>query len=314
MLWEHFMVFIHDIWTSILDDAVKWIFALIIPAVPTAAYALWRKLRYRDFRTGTFKDDVKFFDGIRKAAARRVKGAENIKIGKLVVLHYIRDDFQIGFRAYENLSLISSDTEGYLPLYIATDRWGPASIVDYFEWDDDAHPPEIGSTTVPPKTTPALTIRGNRPRNLSIFHFYRDPVGRGGDWFWVNPFSVGSHVRLSHYVVVRNDDLARWNPNKFVFQVEPNSSIGFSPAVYVMLSPEPNNAKLKDARKLVSKFLAIPEPDLKKSLPTDFAKVKQHVSEIFSGGSFSPDVTVFWLNRPAKETNLFLAYTFPTSS
>jgi hypothetical protein len=268
----------------------------------------------KDFLTGFFKNDVEFFNRIRLAATTKATAAENVKIGKLIVLHYIREDFQIGFRAYEELSLIKYDTDGVLPLYVVTDRGGPASIVDYFEWNDDSRPPEIGSKTAPPKSTPVLTVSAKGPRHVSIFQFYRDPVGPG-DWFRVNPFSVGSDVILNHYVVVQNEDLTRWNPNKFVFQVEPDGTIGFSSAVYTTVSSRqrPVSPHLLDAQELLSKFLAIPDSALTRSPPaTHLVNVREYVNQIFRKDSFLPNVTVFRLQRKADESNLLLVYAFPT--
>ena len=261
----------------------------------------------KDFVTGFFKKD--FYDKMRDAATRVRKNAENLKIEKITVIHYIRNDFQIGFRAYEGLSPIRRDADGSLPLYVSTDWGGRAVTVDYFDWNDDASPPAIGSrTAVQPNGTPAVTVNAKAgPRHLSIFKYYDDL--RRTDFFHVNAFSVGSDVPLNHYVVVRNDDLAKWNPNKFIFEVKPDGSIDFASAVYVT-RPILKDAQENHARKILSKFVAI--ADLPKSDETEhFHKVREHINEIFHENSFRQDVTVFWLQRKANEINLFLVYVFP---
>jgi hypothetical protein len=103
--------------------------------------------------------------------------------------------------------------------------------VDYFDWNKDDDRPTIESrTTIQPKRKPFVTINPKSgPRNLSIFKYYDDPGHP--DSFQVNPFPVGSSVPLNHYVVVRNEDLSKWNPNKFVFEVKPDGTIDFSLAV-----------------------------------------------------------------------------------
>jgi len=262
---------------------------------------------FKDFVTGFFKND--FYDKMRDSATRTRMNTENLKIEKITVIHYIRNDLQIGFRSYEGLSPIRRDADGSLPLYVSTDWGGPAATVDYFDWNDDANSPAIGSrTAVQPNKTPAVSVSAKAgPRHLSIFKYYDDL--RRTDFFHLNPFPVDSDVPLNHYVVVRNEDLAKWNPNKFIFAVKPDRSIEFASAVYVT-RPILKDAQENHARKVLSKFFAI--GDLPKSDETEhYHKVREHINEIFHEKSFRQDVTVFWLQRKANETNLFLAYVFP---
>lgn len=277
------------------------------PAI--GAVAPSRDYMSTDFNTGFFKNDIDFFNKIRKSVARN-EPTLHIKVEKLIVLHYIRDEFQIGFRAYEGLSPISPDTESLLPLHVVTDRGGRAMTVDYFEWNDQSAP-AIGSRTAPDGQSPAVTVAAKGPRSLCIFKLYKDP-GRP-DWFVVNPFRVAASTPLSHYVVVRNTDLAKWNPNKFVFDVKPDGTIGFSSAVYVSLESQDSapNPSLIEAEQLLSKFFAIPQSTPPSPAEVHSIEVRKRLNEIFDDATFSPEVTVFSVQRKANETGLILAYTFP---
>ena len=262
----------------------------------------------RDFTTGPFKKD--FYDDIRQTAKAKAETAGNLNIEKLVVIHFIRDEFQIGFRAYKGISLMRRDTDGVLPLYVSTTFGGPSLTVDYFDWGDNEARPTIRSRpTVQPNRRPIVTVNANAgPRNLSIFKFYDDP-GRS-DGFHVNPFPAGSNVPLNHYVVVRNEDLSKWNPNKFVFEAKPDGTIDFSSAVYVTATP--SNPILRDAEEILSKFIIpIPDSTLLPQAKEHFNTVKERINEIFHENSFRENVTVFWLEQKASETNLVLGYVFP---
>jgi hypothetical protein len=257
----------------------------------------------KDFRTGFFKAD--FYEYLRDPAKRRAEMADNLKAEKVVAIHFIREDFQIGFRAYKGLSPIRRGRDGLLPLRVYTNFRGIESTVNYFDWIDNKQHPTIGSrTAVSPTSTPVLSV--NSPCHLSVFKFYNDSPRP--DAFHVNPFSVDtdSDVSLHHYVVVRNEDLSRWHPNKFVFEVRSDGTIDFSPAVYV-----PARSLSTDAQEIISKFLmAVPSPNLQPAAMKHFQSVKRHIGEIFHETSFKSDVTVFWLGRNASETNLFLGYAF----
>jgi hypothetical protein len=265
---------------------------------------------FSDFLTGFFKNDAEFFNQMRKVGTRTAEAAQNLKAEKLTVIHYIRNDFQIGFRAYQGLFPTKRDRDGILPLVVATDRAGRRSTVDYFEWDDDrSSPASQPRTAAATNATPTVTVSENGPRNLSIFQFYKDP-DRPGDWFLINPFSLGPDVILDHHVVVRNEDLSRWNPNKFIFEVRSDGTISFSSAVYTTAPHQrgPASSNLTDACHILSRFSAIP---ISARANNNFRNVKEHIDEIFQNDSFKADVTVFSLARKADETNLVLAYIFP---
>jgi hypothetical protein len=231
--------------------------ALFFCAVLSLGYTGTALLSFTsDFRTGFFGDERQFFDNIRKSASRATDTPTNLTIEKVVVIHYIRDHFQIGFRSYEGLSRIKHDAEGLLPLYATTTWSGIVDPVSYFTWNDNVSRPEIASRTAGrPGTRPSIAVTAAGPRHLSIFQYYDD---QGPDFFSVNPFAVSSGISFSHYVIVRNDDLGAWNPNKFIFEMGRNGEIGFSSAVYTI--PASGTEVLTDAQAVLSRFISAPDP------------------------------------------------------
>jgi len=143
--------------------------------------------------------------------------AKDVLANNVIVLHYVREDYQMGFRAYEGLQLIDRTRQRFLPLLAMTDYEGRLQVVDYLTWDTTSsfmYSSDSGSKNVPP------VIAVSDATSLSIFQFYNDP--KRPDFFWVNPVSVEPASRdtyLSHYVIIKKEDLGRWNPNKFVFDV-----------------------------------------------------------------------------------------------
>src|SRR5260370_3837231 len=114
----------------------------------------------RDFTTGPFKKD--FYDDIRQTAKAKAETAGNLNIEKLVVIHFIRDEFQIAFQAYKGISLMRRDTDGVLPLYVSTTFGGPSLTVDYFDLGyNEARPTIRSRPTVQPNRRPIVTVNAN---------------------------------------------------------------------------------------------------------------------------------------------------------
>jgi hypothetical protein len=204
---------------------------------------------------------------------------------------------------------LKKKNEVRFPLYVATTFSGSATTVDYFHWQDDSEPPIVGSRTASPPP-PVITISDDKPRNLAIFQCYSD--AEQPDFFIINPFFIESSGHLNHYVVVKNDDLKLWNPNKFVFRIKPSRIrciIEFSNAVYTSLKAgvPADEQYLNEARVLLTTFTSIPDSGSGGG-SGNLQNVRDRLPEIFKNNDFREDVTLFHCQMSTKETNAILAY------
>ena len=266
---------------------------------------------WRDFPNMLMDKDNRIFYQIGRVR-RRHTVPTNVKVREVVVLHYIAPEHQVQLRAYKDLALINDKQIGTLPLYVRTSFSGAEKTVEYFTWLNSSVIPEAGMPKLyiveSPFPPPTIQIRNDYPENLVIFKHYGDKDQP--DFFLINPVAIKSSGHLEHYVIVRNEDLSNWNPNKFIFETKPSKfrirkTVVFSDAVYITLDDA--DERFVKVKQLLVQFDQLQRQALDEQRSDNFKDTNTYLGTILNDAK----VTVFFCRMNTEETNLFLAYFFP---
>ena len=259
-----------------------------------------------------FHNSPDFFDEIRREHIPQK--AENASAAKIVYLHYIRDDYQVGFREYVNLRRINQSQPGRVPFVVIASNVPVTNPIDLIEWSPSLGP--SGRKLFYDKKSNSFSYVIERDGlNAFTYKFFNDPK-RHGDWFNIplSQFYSESHRDVGEivdYVIVKNGDSKFWNPNKWVFDIAPDDTLAFSPAVYVSASVLPA-ASLREATDMLKAFLRRDcKADVSRPYECDnYRDVSAKVKEIFSATGFKNDVTIFEYRTTASKNDLVLIYKF----
>jgi hypothetical protein len=121
-------------------------------------------------------------------------------------------------------------------------------------------------------------------------------------------------TQVIHIVIMRKADTAKWNPNKYVFTIDPsNEEIALSDRVYNSYAT-PADLKSTDldvARDLIRRFReAKPVGSDNAKAIEEWQKIEGKLGEIVDGEAFRTDVCVYKLSMDTGRLDLINMFQF----
>ena len=243
--------------------------------------------------------------------------ADHVLAKRHIWIHYITSDYQVGLQCFLGMSIPEGYNGGTVPLRLVAANAPADTTFKGIAWRQGS---SAGPTFLS-LAKPQLDVTRSGFDNAFVYRFYPD-AKQQSDWFSMATSEFyhadsPSKTRVEHIVILRASDAEKWNPNKYIFDLDTiTKKLNVSPLVYATYTGTQANAEdeLKPARDVLQMFrnaeTALPAGDGTSELRSDWHKVSTTLDEISQGHQFNESTIIFRLEKIADPKNLVCVYRF----